>query len=186
MEHLPTIYAAAVLLPLASFFVILLFARQLGRFAAWIATGAILGEAVLSFFAFGIWLNHSFPEPVHHGGHSAVHEEGHGQGRSGAGDTGTRDRDRRQGTRDRGRGGDGRRLETHDKTGHVGASAFSLVALIQEPAGSEAPHAAGDPRPANIMRSRSRSNRANTTRWANLADRPATACGSRSATTSTR
>ena len=36
MEHLPTIYGAAVLLPLASFFAILMFARQLDRFAAWI------------------------------------------------------------------------------------------------------------------------------------------------------
>src|SRR5687767_10990719 len=74
MEHLPTIYAAAVLLPLASFFAILLFAKPLGRFAAWVATSAILGAGVLSFLAFGIWLNTYFPAPVHHGEHSAAHE----------------------------------------------------------------------------------------------------------------
>ena len=48
MEHLPTIYGAAVLLPLASFFIILLFAQQLGRFAACVATSAILFAGAFS------------------------------------------------------------------------------------------------------------------------------------------
>ena len=52
MDHLPTIYGAAVLLPLASFATILLFARQLGKVASSIATGAILVSAVLSFLGF--------------------------------------------------------------------------------------------------------------------------------------
>src|SRR5262245_40848193 len=69
MEHLPTIYGAAVLLPLASFFVILLLAKQLGRYAAWVATTAILVAGVFSFWALGIWLTNHFPQPVGHGGH---------------------------------------------------------------------------------------------------------------------
>lgn len=61
MEHLPTIYAAAVLLPLASFVTILLLARHLERFAAWVATGAILGAGLLSCVALAMWLAHHFP-----------------------------------------------------------------------------------------------------------------------------
>jgi len=49
MDNLQTIYGAAVLLPLLSFFTILIFAKQLGKVAAVIATGAILGAAALSF-----------------------------------------------------------------------------------------------------------------------------------------
>jgi len=66
MEHLPTIYAAAVLLPLASFVLILLFAQQLGRAASVIATGAILLAGVLSFVALGLWLSTHFPAVGHH------------------------------------------------------------------------------------------------------------------------
>src|SRR5204862_125221 len=75
MEHLPTIYGAAVLLPLASFFIILLFAQQLGRFAAWVATSAILVAGAFSFWALAIWLTSHFPPPVHHGGQEE-HEVG--------------------------------------------------------------------------------------------------------------
>ena len=74
MEHLPTIYAAAVLLPLASFVIILLFAKQLGQFASWVATSAILGAGILSFLAFGLWLASHFPEPAHHDTHPAAHD----------------------------------------------------------------------------------------------------------------
>src|SRR5262245_38521488 len=73
MEHLPMIYAAAVLLPLASFAIILLFARQLGQVASWVATIAILGAGMLAFAGLGLWLTHHFPEPVHAGGHGAAH-----------------------------------------------------------------------------------------------------------------
>src|SRR5262245_19097403 len=76
MDHLPTIYGAAVLLPLASFFVILVFAQQLGRFAGWVATSAILIAGMLSFLALGTWLTHHFPAPVHHAAHSDAHEGG--------------------------------------------------------------------------------------------------------------
>ena len=65
MDHLPTIYGAAVLLPLASFVTILLFARQLGKVAGSIATGAILVSAVLSFLGFGIWISNFPPMPAH-------------------------------------------------------------------------------------------------------------------------
>jgi hypothetical protein len=39
-QLLSTIYAAAVLLPLASFVGILLLANRLGRYAAWVATAS--------------------------------------------------------------------------------------------------------------------------------------------------
>src|SRR5258708_29806260 len=79
MEHLPTIYAAAVLLPLASFFTILIFARQLGRVAGAIATGAILIAGVLSFVGFGLWINEHFPQAVQHGGDTQSGEHLHGE-----------------------------------------------------------------------------------------------------------
>jgi NADH:ubiquinone oxidoreductase subunit 5 (subunit L)/multisubunit Na+/H+ antiporter MnhA subunit len=124
MEHLPTIYAAAVLLPLASFAIILLFARQLGPFAAWIATSAILGAGLLSFVAFGLWLNNHFPQPVHH---AASHDE-HGE----AGD-------KEQGTGDGGH-------KTGSTTGRsVGGLAPYLVALVQEPTTGGEAHAAPSP-----------------------------------------
>src|SRR5690348_1985513 len=88
MEHLPTIYGAAVLLPLASFFIILIFAQQLGKFAAWVATSAILVAGLLSFLALGTWLTHHWPAGVHHGGHeehaAPVHEEAGGARRGAA------------------------------------------------------------------------------------------------------
>src|SRR4029079_15925656 len=82
MEHLSTIYAAAVLLPLGSFVTILLLARHLGKVASVIATGAILVSAVLSFIALTLWLSPHFPQPVHHGEEHAAeahagHDEGH-------------------------------------------------------------------------------------------------------------
>src|SRR6187402_350212 len=78
MDHLPTIYGAAVLLPLASFVTILLFAQQLGKVASSIATGAILLSAALSFLGFGIWLTNHPPQAAHHGGHEAAHDAEHG------------------------------------------------------------------------------------------------------------
>src|SRR5438105_7546663 len=88
MEHLPTIYGVAVLLPLASFFIILIFAQQLGRFAAWVATSAILIAGALSFLALGTWLTHHFPAPVHHGSseHAAPDHQESGDRRQGTDD----------------------------------------------------------------------------------------------------
>jgi NADH-quinone oxidoreductase subunit L len=132
MEHLPTIYAAAVLLPLASFFAILLFARQFDRFAAWIATSAILGAGALSFLALGIWLTHHFPPPVHHGGHSAAHESHEGADHhSGSGEPGT--------------GEKGHGEAAGHKTGAIHDYPPTFVALVQEPAaGSDAAHSVGE------------------------------------------
>jgi NADH:ubiquinone oxidoreductase subunit 5 (subunit L)/multisubunit Na+/H+ antiporter MnhA subunit len=64
MDVLPQILAAAVLLPLASFAVILIGATwfNIGKGGAYVATAAILGAAVLSYIAlFGIWLPNYFP-----------------------------------------------------------------------------------------------------------------------------
>lgn len=87
-QLLPTIYAAAVLLPLLSFVGILLMAKGLGRYAAWMATSAILGAGVLSFLALGLWLSHHFltaaAHHAEHEAHDAQHEHaaavrGHGE-----------------------------------------------------------------------------------------------------------
>ncbi|WP_425614352.1 NADH-quinone oxidoreductase subunit L [Anatilimnocola sp. NA78] len=70
MDVLPYILAAAVLLPLASFFVILIGATwlNLGKAGAFVATGAILGSAILSFIALlFVWLPNHFPPPETHG-----------------------------------------------------------------------------------------------------------------------
>jgi NADH:ubiquinone oxidoreductase subunit 5 (subunit L)/multisubunit Na+/H+ antiporter MnhA subunit len=122
MEHLPTIYAAAVLLPLASFVIILLFAKQLGQFASVVATSAILGAGILSFLALGLWLTHHFPQRAHHD-EQAAHE---GQG-SGV-------RSQESGVK----GHDSKHHESNhkEKTGRAGEeSPVTLVALVQEPAG---------------------------------------------------
>jgi NADH:ubiquinone oxidoreductase subunit 5 (subunit L)/multisubunit Na+/H+ antiporter MnhA subunit len=59
----------AVLLPLASFVLILLFGPLMGkagRQAGYCATGAILSSCILSFIALGVWLsNHAPAEPAH-------------------------------------------------------------------------------------------------------------------------
>ncbi|MCP4813340.1 MAG: hypothetical protein GY888_12575, partial [Planctomycetaceae bacterium] len=58
MEVLPKLLAAATLLPLVSFFVILLAGNKLKSYAATVATFAIGGAAVLSFVGmFGFWLS---------------------------------------------------------------------------------------------------------------------------------
>src|SRR5436190_3819060 len=132
MEQLQTIYGAAVLLPLLSFFTILIFARQLGRAAAVIATGAILVAGVLSFCGLYLWLNEHFPQSVHHGGHSAVHEEG--------------------GEHSHENHGEKKESEVRNQKSE-GSLPLSMVALVQEPAaGWTGMHATGeaahsDPRP---------------------------------------
>lgn len=87
MEHLPTIYAAAVLLPLASFVTILLLAQHLEKFAAWVATGAILGSGLLSFLALALWLGNHFPaaeQGEHATEHAAAEHAAHGSNEPGA------------------------------------------------------------------------------------------------------
>jgi NADH-quinone oxidoreductase subunit L len=95
---LPKILGAAVLLPLASFFIILFGAKFLEKSAAWVAICAIGGASALSFFAFLLWLSAEghWPIAIHHGAHAAAHEEsehpahgehpaGHEQGATNAG-----------------------------------------------------------------------------------------------------
>lgn len=67
---LPLLLGLATLLPLVSFFLILLFGPKMGKglgYGSYVATGAILGSAVLSFISlFFIWLPNHFPEGSHH------------------------------------------------------------------------------------------------------------------------
>ena len=69
-EFIPGILLTAVLLPLASFFVILVAGNRLRENASTVATGAILLSGVLSFICFFCWLiqHHSviFPETNSH------------------------------------------------------------------------------------------------------------------------
>ncbi len=61
---LPSLLGLATLLPLASFFFLLLFGPRLGKafgHGAYVATGAIVAAGVLSFVALLIWLGHHFP-----------------------------------------------------------------------------------------------------------------------------
>ncbi len=62
---LPTLLALATLLPLASFFVLLISGPRLGKslgYGAYVAVGAIVLSAVLSFVSLFIWLDAHFPE----------------------------------------------------------------------------------------------------------------------------
>ncbi|MEW4453137.1 NADH-quinone oxidoreductase subunit L [Bremerella sp. JC817] len=82
LPYLPSLLAAAVLLPLVSFCVILLFAVQLGRRgkgAAAVATIAILASTVLSFFSAAVWFSANPPGAVHHVAETedAGHEDAH-------------------------------------------------------------------------------------------------------------
>jgi NADH:ubiquinone oxidoreductase subunit 5 (subunit L)/multisubunit Na+/H+ antiporter MnhA subunit len=89
MDVLPQILAAAVLLPLASFVVILIGATwfNLGKAGAFIATGAILGAAVLSFIALlFVWLPQHFPAAAHHGSHAAADDHTHSHADAKAGE----------------------------------------------------------------------------------------------------
>lgn len=67
---LPLLLAAAWLLPLASFILIVLAGPKMGRhgyLAAYVATGAILTSFLLSLAGLGMWLvNHGIPVAAHH------------------------------------------------------------------------------------------------------------------------
>jgi NADH:ubiquinone oxidoreductase subunit 5 (subunit L)/multisubunit Na+/H+ antiporter MnhA subunit len=66
MNAIPTLLLIATLLPLASFWVILFAGTRLGRSAATISIGAILGSAALSFLCLFIWLGNHWPQGAHH------------------------------------------------------------------------------------------------------------------------
>ncbi|MCE9527767.1 MAG: hypothetical protein K8R36_17125, partial [Planctomycetales bacterium] len=63
---IPTLLGIAVLLPLASFVVILCTAKYLKEQAAWVAICAIGGACVLSFISMFLWLGSNWPKGVHH------------------------------------------------------------------------------------------------------------------------
>jgi proton-translocating NADH-quinone oxidoreductase chain L len=77
-----SLYVIATLLPLASFVVLFLGGRRLGRLGAYIATAAIAGAFVCSAIGLAAYLQNR-PEHHHHGGHDAHghdHDKAHGHG----------------------------------------------------------------------------------------------------------
>jgi len=66
---LPLLLGLATLLPLASFFVLLVFGPRFGKalgHGAYVATGAIVGAGVLAFYSLVIWLvNHPLGDAAH-------------------------------------------------------------------------------------------------------------------------
>ena len=71
---LPLLLGVATLLPLASFAIILLTGRRLGKQAAVVATSAIVGAGILSALAMGTWLLAHFPSAEGH--HAGPHYAG--------------------------------------------------------------------------------------------------------------
>ncbi len=72
---IPTLLGLAVLLPLASFVVILCTARYLKEQAAWVAICAIGGACLLSFISMFLWLGSNWPPNPHD--HGAAHAPQH-------------------------------------------------------------------------------------------------------------
>lgn len=74
---IPTLLGIAVLLPLASFVVILCTARYLKEQAAWVAICAIGGACALSFASMFLWLGSNWPKGIEHGHavHAAIDHE---------------------------------------------------------------------------------------------------------------
>ncbi|MBC7856811.1 MAG: NADH-quinone oxidoreductase subunit L, partial [Pirellulaceae bacterium] len=72
---IPTLLGLAVLLPLASFVVILCAAKYLKEQAAWVAICAIGGACVLSFISMFLWLGSNWPPNPHD--HGAAHAPEH-------------------------------------------------------------------------------------------------------------
>lgn len=83
IDILAKLLGCAVLLPLISFWIILILGPKLGKHgasAAHIATGAILGGFILSMIAMTIWLGRNAPQTAHHGGeHGAAHASDHAE-----------------------------------------------------------------------------------------------------------
>src|SRR5688500_14954743 len=72
---IPTLLGLAVLLPLASFVVILCSAKYLKEQSAWVAICAIGGGCVLSFVSMFLWLGSNWPPNPHE--HGAAHATEH-------------------------------------------------------------------------------------------------------------
>ena len=75
-ESLKTMLGVAVLLPLASFFVIWLFANRLGKSAAYVAVSAIGVACLLSFLSLFLWLGKHWPTPTAQHETHGTHEAG--------------------------------------------------------------------------------------------------------------
>ena len=78
-DSLRTLLGVAVLLPLASFFVIWLFANRLGKSAAFVAVSAIGSAGILSFISLFMWLGAHWPADASHHGPHAAQDAGHDQ-----------------------------------------------------------------------------------------------------------
>jgi len=80
-DLLPLLLGWAVLLPLVSFFAILIFGSRMGKAgeaSAYIAVTAIVLAGVASFCSLGIWVATHWPEDAHH--HGATHSDpAHGE-----------------------------------------------------------------------------------------------------------
>ena len=128
------ILGVAVLLPLCSFALILLFAKQMGDKAAWLATAAILGAGLLSFGALYIWLDNHFP-PVHHGDHAATHhEEGGHVHPPGPHEHGKADDHKKADDHAKPAGEHNAKPATEGKQSRSGGAAVNFVSFAQEPA----------------------------------------------------
>ena len=87
-EIIPLLLGLAVLAPLLSFALIVIFGPRMGSsgyFAGYVSIGAIVLACALSFVSFAVWIGNHFPASSHHGGHAEAQEtaedgsaEGHG------------------------------------------------------------------------------------------------------------
>src|SRR5471030_548449 len=77
---LSVLLGAAVLLPLASFVLILFFGPRMGKsgeFAAYVAAGAIVCSGLLSFTSLAFWLGNHWPgDSSHHAAHAEADPHG--------------------------------------------------------------------------------------------------------------
>jgi NADH-quinone oxidoreductase subunit L len=143
---LKTLLGLAVLLPLGSFFAILMFANRLGKSAAYVAVSAIGGACLLSFVAMFVWLGSNWPEGVHHGDHAAGHGESHhGEDHHGPAPHAEGHDHEKSGGSDKGhaapekKAGDGTSPEKHSQ--HRTVPGADYVALVQDaPATTAEPH----------------------------------------------
>jgi NADH:ubiquinone oxidoreductase subunit 5 (subunit L)/multisubunit Na+/H+ antiporter MnhA subunit len=114
---LPLLLGIATLLPLASFFFILCAGPQLGRFAAFVATGAIGLAGVLSVVCLVLWLGPlgHFPAAHHgaHGGHAAADHQEDADHQAGEQESGEQESDSQDATHNEG-------SEVHAKPEYAG------------------------------------------------------------------
>ncbi|MCH7725788.1 MAG: NADH-quinone oxidoreductase subunit L, partial [Planctomycetes bacterium] len=100
---LPGLLGYAVLLPLISFFLILVLetisrvtrgGKSLGKAGGWIATGSILLSAIISFVCLIVWVNVNPPEGADHGPETVAHADQHAQEGQGTQGEGSHDKEK--------------------------------------------------------------------------------------------